>query len=163
MGIVKRAKLAVEDYLKLPKMRRRDPETGKEIVDPVPLAPPIGWFKQPSMFDQVREMVRGEHLRMAALASGAETFEDANDFDVDDDIFPASPHEMDDFAPLEDLQARRQTAFREEFLRERQERQMKRERRQWAEEDAQASSARSASSGAPAAPKAAAEGEAQRS
>lgn len=139
MGILRRVKMSVEDYLKLPKMAARDAQTGKELPDPVPIAPPIGWYKQPSMFDQVRNMVRSEHLRMYAEAQGEETFEEASDFDVEDDIFPASQYEdQADFEPLQDLQARRQKAFREEFLRERDERYMKRKRREWSAEDNEA-------------------------
>lgn len=58
---------------------------GKEISDPVPLGPPIGYKKQPSMVEIVRDMVRGERLREAALSVGQETFEESEDFDVGDE------------------------------------------------------------------------------
>lgn len=109
---------------------------GREIVDPVPIAPPVGWFKQPSMFDQLRDMVRSEHLRMYAASQGQESFEEAQDFEVEDDIFPSSQYE-NDFEPLENLQARRQQEFREQFLKERDDRYIKRKRREWADEDQQ--------------------------
>lgn len=126
----------VIDYFSLPKNANRDPETGKELLDPVPIAPPIGWHKQPSMFDQVRDMVRSEHLKMYALAQGAETFEEASDFDVADDIYPASQYEdANDFEPVADLQARRQAEFRREYLAERERRREARERREWKAED----------------------------
>lgn len=66
---------------------------GREIVDGRPMAPPLGYKKTPSIADQVREMVRSENLRLAAIASGQETFEEADDFDVDDDVDPTSPWE----------------------------------------------------------------------
>lgn len=143
MALVKRVKQAVKDYFALDKNVRISPDgevvprrdgRGRELLDPVPVAPPVGWFKQPSMFDQVRDMVRGEHLRIYAESQGAETFDDANDFDVEDDMHPISPYEAD-FEPLQDLQARRQSEFREQFLKEREERYIKRKRREWQAED----------------------------
>lgn len=68
-------------------------ENGHEIPDPIPLAPPVDYVKLPSLYDQVRQMVRSEQLRMAAELQGAETFEDADDFDVDDDFDPRTRYE----------------------------------------------------------------------
>lgn len=131
-------KRVVDGYHKLAKRQDKDTD-GREIPDPVPIAPPIGWFKQPSMFDQVRDMVRSEHLRLYAEAQGAESFEEANDFEVEDEMFPTSPHEGE-FYSAEELQARRQAAFREQFLKERDERYIKRKAREWdAEKAAEAS------------------------
>lgn len=143
MALVKRVKAAVKNYFLLDKNVRVAPDgevvprrdaLGRELLDPVPVAPPVGWFKQPSMFDQVRDMVRGEHLRMYAEAQGAETFDEANDFDVEDDLHPVSPYEAE-FEPLQDLQARRQSEFREQFLKEREARYIARKRREWKSED----------------------------
>lgn len=145
MGYVKRL---LDGYWDLAKNRKRDPATGKEKVSPVPMAPPIGWFKQPSMFDQVRDMVRSEHLRMYAEAQGAETFDEASDFSVDDDIFPASQYE-DEFEPLADLQARRQREFTEQFMADYTERKMKRDKARWERED-KAAKPESAVGGTPA-------------
>lgn len=58
---------------------------GQEIPDPTPMAPPLGFKKQPTMADHIREAIRGEHLRLAAEAAGQETFEEANDFDTGED------------------------------------------------------------------------------
>lgn len=59
----------------------------------LPIAPPLGYIKQPSITERIRDMVRSEHLRLAAESAGAETFEEANDFDVGDDYDPSSPYE----------------------------------------------------------------------
>lgn len=75
-------------------------EAGQEILDPVPMAPPVGYVREPSMADRIRDMVRGEHLRLAALSAGQETFEEADDFEVGDDFDPSSPYE-DTFDPVE--------------------------------------------------------------
>lgn len=167
MGILRRVKIAVEDYLKLPKMQRRDADN-REVLDPVPIAPPIGWFKQPSMFDQVRDMVRSEHMRLYAESQGAETFEEASDFEVEDEIFPTSQFEdAEDFEPLADLAARRQREFELEFKRRREARLMAREKAEMDREDAEAAQGtppRKSSSGAPSAPsKGADEGGSERS
>jgi len=66
---------------------------GREKPDPTPIAPPIGYKKQPSLHDQIRAMVRSEKLRMEAEMAGFETFEEADDFDVGDDLDPTSPYE----------------------------------------------------------------------
>lgn len=77
---------------------KEDPETGEviqvhtsegaEIPDPVPMAPPLGYDKPLSMFDQHRAMIRAEHhrLRQMELDQLQESVEEANDFDVEDDV-----------------------------------------------------------------------------
>lgn len=71
-------------------------ENGHEVPDPVPLAPPLGYQKQPSMIDNIRAMIRSEHLRRAAEEMGAETFDEADDLEMPeaDDYEPASPYEQ---------------------------------------------------------------------
>lgn len=65
-----------------------------ETPDPVPMAPPIGYNPQPSLFEQVRAMVQSEHLRREAEAAGYESFEEADDFEIDDDpVDPTIPYE----------------------------------------------------------------------
>lgn len=67
-------------------------DEGREVMDPTPMAPPIGYNPQPSMIEHIRNMVRRE-LSQYAQESGAETFEEADDFDVGDDFDPSSPYE----------------------------------------------------------------------
>lgn len=76
-----------------PKNKQLDKD-GREILSPVPLAPPVGYRPEPSIFDRVRSLVRSEHLRLAAQSGGYETFEEADDFAVDDDYDPRSPYEV---------------------------------------------------------------------
>lgn len=77
------------------KMERKEltPDGAALIPDPTPIAPPLGYVKQPSITERIRDMVRSEHLRIAAEAAGAETFEEADDFDIGDDHDPSSPYE----------------------------------------------------------------------
>lgn len=132
MDIVRRVKkyLSWDEYRALDKRNRdvvveggeiarvptHDSE-GRELPDPVPVAPPIGWHAQPSMFEVMRDMIRSAHLKELADAQGDESFEEAQDFDVEDDDFPQSPYEGD-FDALEDLQLRRQNNFRRRFIEE---------------------------------------------
>lgn len=74
------------------RLERINPQ-GQEVGSSVPIAPPIGYKKQPTLAEQIRLMVRSERLRQAALASGAETFDEADDFDIGDDYDPRSPYE----------------------------------------------------------------------
>lgn len=64
---------------------------GREIPDPTPMQPPVGYNPQPSLAQQIRQMVVSERLAMEAREAGAETFEEADDFDVGDD-FEAERH-----------------------------------------------------------------------
>lgn len=66
---------------------------GREIVDPRSMAPPVGYVRQPTMVDIVRQQIRSAHLAAEAEAAGLETFEEADDFEVDDDFDPSSPYE----------------------------------------------------------------------
>lgn len=68
----------------------------REIMDPVPIQPPIGYKKAPSLSEQIRDMVRNEKLAQELAAQGAESFEEADDFDIPDDpVDPSSPYEAD--------------------------------------------------------------------
>lgn len=69
---------------------------GAEMPDATPVAPPVGYKRQPTMVDIVRDMIRSEKLRQEVEAAGAETFEEADDFDVDDEMYPTSPYEFED-------------------------------------------------------------------
>lgn len=65
---------------------------GTPVLDPVPMAPPIGYKKQPSMVEIVRDMVRSERLAQEAASADLETFEESEDFDVGDEPgMPATP------------------------------------------------------------------------
>lgn len=70
-------------------------QDGRERVSSIPVAPPVGYERVPSMFDHMRTMIKSEMLRQAMGGDGMESFEEADDFDVDDDDlqFPQSPYE----------------------------------------------------------------------
>lgn len=66
---------------------------GRELLSPLPLEPPLGHIKQKTLAETMREMIRSEALKQVALAAGAETFDEANDFEIGDDYDPFSPWE----------------------------------------------------------------------
>lgn len=74
-------------------------QLGQELLDPTPIAPPVGYKKQPSMVDHIRNMVRSELLRAHAESEGFGSFEEEDDFDVGDDYEPTSGYE-NDFDPV---------------------------------------------------------------
>lgn len=75
-------------------------DLGRELCDPTPMEPPLGYNPQPSLAEQMRMMIESERLRLAAEAAGYETFEEADDFDMEEDPFPRSPHEDEFSNPL---------------------------------------------------------------
>lgn len=67
---------------------------GREQPNPTPVAPPVGFVKQPSMVEHIRGMVRSELMRQEVERAGFENFEEADDFNIDDDpIDPTTPYE----------------------------------------------------------------------
>lgn len=77
-------------------------DKGQEIPDDTPV---VIRFKSRVIteFDRVREFISRE-MSEAAARAGSETFEEANDFDVDDDMFPVSPHEYKEDTEQADLE-----------------------------------------------------------
>lgn len=72
---------------------------GHEIPDPTPVEPPIGYVKQPSLAEQIRQAILSDRLKREAEEAGLETFEEADDFNVGDDYDPSSPYE-ETFEPV---------------------------------------------------------------
>jgi hypothetical protein len=70
-------------------------ERGHELPSGVPMAPPLGYKKQPSLHETIRNMIRSERLAQEAATAGFETFDEADDFDVGDDLDPSSPYELE--------------------------------------------------------------------
>lgn len=81
---------------------KRQTKDGREIPDPTPMAPPLGYKDTPSMFEQMRALIHSEKLKAAAEEMGVETPEEGDDFDVGDDYDPSSPYEHN-FDPPKDI------------------------------------------------------------
>lgn len=80
-----------------------------EHPDPTPMAPPIGYVKQPSMIEVVRSQIEAHNARVAA--EEVETFEEGEDFDVGDDYDPSSPWEEQFMPSTEEIRTMLQRAF----------------------------------------------------
>lgn len=65
---------------------------GHEVLDSTPVALPVGFKRPLSLNEQIRRLVKNE-LSNRAAAVGAESFEEADDFDCEDDFDPKSPYE----------------------------------------------------------------------
>lgn len=101
--MVKAVQTDLEEFLREPPARDALSDKGRELPDPTPMAPPLGYKPRPSLAEQIRAMVRSEHLKQAAEAAGAESFEDADDFEVGEDYDPTSPYENDFDPPVKEL------------------------------------------------------------
>lgn len=91
-------------------------EQGEQMVDPTPVRLPVGFKHVDNFAERVRQIVRGERLKAEAEAMGAESFEEADDFDVPDDpIDPSTPYEADFDAPSPaELKREQERRFAEE-------------------------------------------------
>lgn len=73
-------------------------DRGEELPDDTPVETPLKFRRPPTLQEQIKAMVRGEMSR-AAAEEGKETFEEADDFDVEDeDDLPPSNYEFTDMS-----------------------------------------------------------------
>lgn len=97
-----RSVLSDDAYAKKLAAKNLTPD-GESIVSSIPQAPPVGYKKQLSMVEIVREQVR-THLSQIAADNGHETFEESEDFDVEDDgPLPDTPWENEFDPPVSEL------------------------------------------------------------
>lgn len=73
-------------------------DQGREIPDPTPLELPVGFKKQETVAQMVQRLVRRD-LSEYAARHGHETFDEAEDFEIDDDPDPFTPYETE-FDPV---------------------------------------------------------------
>lgn len=67
-------------------------EQGRELPDSTPLELPSG-MKQPESLESIMKRMIAVHASRAAGEAGMETFEEANDFEVEDDDEPITQYE----------------------------------------------------------------------
>ena len=72
-------------------------EFGFEVPDPVPVALPVGVRHEPSLVDIIKQYVRTQLVR--EVPGDPETWEEANDFDVDEDPDPLSRYQIEEAPP----------------------------------------------------------------
>lgn len=78
---------------------------GREVLDPRPMSPPVGYVAQPTITERLRDLIAGERMRRTAELAEMDTFEEADDFEVDDDPIPMrdTPYENDFDPPVSRL------------------------------------------------------------
>lgn len=79
-----------------------DPGTGKailladgsELLNPVPFEPPVDYVKQDSIMDMIDQRLKARLAMLDPNMVLDDSPEDANDFDIDDEIDPLSIYEV---------------------------------------------------------------------
>lgn len=66
---------------------------GREVLDPTPVEVPLHFRRPPTLQEQIKQFVRGEFSRQAA-DDGFDTFEEADDFEIDEDPDPISKYRV---------------------------------------------------------------------
>lgn len=84
---------------------RQDLQTGEVIgrlpghyerPDPTPLAPPVGFKREPTLMEKIQLMMLKDRVQRLQDELGAESPEEAEDFEIDgEDLEPGSPYEFD--------------------------------------------------------------------
>lgn len=74
---------------------------GEEIPDQTPMEIPAGISRPPTMEEMIKRFVKRE-LSNRASSAGFESFEEANDFEVDDDDLDSQPSRHEIAAMLDD-------------------------------------------------------------
>lgn len=69
-------------------------ERGREVSDPTPVEIPVNFRRPETLQEQIRRLIRTE-MSVQALNEGKETFDEADDFDIEPDE-PRSQWELDD-------------------------------------------------------------------
>lgn len=67
---------------------------GREVLDTTPVEVPLKLRRPLNLHEQIRDVVQSEDWKRRMNEQERETYEEANDFDVDDDVdFPLAPAE----------------------------------------------------------------------
>lgn len=82
--------------IQLPDPMPRLDKFGREVPDPEPIAIPVKIKRLINDTDRMREIIRSEQIRHQLEQEGIspESFEEADDFDVDEEYDPSSPYEL---------------------------------------------------------------------
>lgn len=62
---------------------------GYEVLNPLPIAPPIGWTPEPPIDELIRQRVREEYERWKEGEEEIDIVSELDDFDVEDEVIPA--------------------------------------------------------------------------
>ena len=81
----------MNEYKTTDKDNRFD-ENGREVLNPTPMQPPLGYKKTPSLAEQIRQQIM---TFRSFEDNDPETEEEADDFEIEDDPQPESRWEND--------------------------------------------------------------------
>ncbi|UDN67693.1 hypothetical protein [robinz microvirus RP_95] len=85
----------------------------KEILNPTPMQPPLGYKAAPSLVEQIRQQVRQfKHMD----DTEPESEEEADDFEIEDDPQPVSRWENDMIPSIKETRARMRALLEQEKL-----------------------------------------------
>lgn len=102
-----------DDVFRTTTIENRHNEFGHEILNPIPMQPPIGFKPEPSMFDVIRQQIRQAQLAGDTILD--ENEDEADDFDIEDDpVDYQSRWENDTIPSMKDLKARHARLLAEE-------------------------------------------------
>lgn len=103
----------IDDVFKTTDKHNRFSEDNKEILNPTPVAPPIGYKPSLSLAEQIRQQVRAfKHME----DTEPETEEEADDFEIEDDPQPHSRWENDMIPSIKESRARLRALEEQERL-----------------------------------------------
>lgn len=95
---------------------------GREIPDPNPMEVPAGMKRPETLAEQVQRLVRTSISAHAAM-TGKESFEEADDFDIEEDFDPSTPYETQfdpvigrDITPADFQNPEKRAYLREQYL-----------------------------------------------
>lgn len=93
----------MDDVYKTTDKKNRFSEDNKEILNPTPMQPPLGYKPTLSLAEQIRQQVRAyKHIE----DNEPETEEEADDFEIVDDPAPPSRWENDLIPSIKETRAR---------------------------------------------------------
>jgi len=93
----------MEDVFKTTDKYNRFSEDNKEILNPTPMQPPLGYKPSLSLAEQIRQQVR---MLKGLEDMEPETEEEADDFEIDEDPVMASRWENDMIPSIKESRAR---------------------------------------------------------
>lgn len=95
--------MSIEDVYKTTDKENRFSEDNKEILNPTPMQPPLGYKPGLSLAEQIRQQVR----TLKGLEDmEPETEEEADDFEIEDDPAPQSRWENDMIPSIKEARKR---------------------------------------------------------
>lgn len=75
--------------------KRKFNEAGEELMDPTPIALPVGHRRPLTLQETLAMFIRSPGFRDQVTGEEFESFEESEDFDMDDDVDPSAPYEKD--------------------------------------------------------------------